>query len=156
MEDINLIEHTRGAPCLRLLGLGPMLIPVNAIHQLQKLLEENTFWAKGRSKKQLKKMIANSSTIVTLWKSRQLIGFGRATSDETFRAVLWDVVISNRHQKHGLGKKLIRKLLTSKAIINTECVYLMTTNCKDFYIENNFIPQVSQDLLILKNKVKKY
>ena len=63
LKNGYLIQHGPGAPSLRVLGLGPRLIPVNAIEQLQTLLEENTFWAKGRTKKQLKQMIKNSNAV---------------------------------------------------------------------------------------------
>lgn len=148
MKGINLIQHRHGAPCLRLLGLGPRLVPLNAIEQLQSLLEQNTFWAKGRTKKKLKTMIANSCAIVTLWEKNKLIGFGRATSDLSYRAVLWDIVISHNHQKLGLGKLLLESLLTSKSLKNVERIYLMTTNCKDFYKSNGFIERFTQTLLI--------
>ena len=76
-----------GAPLLRLLGIGPNNLPVKGLSQLQKLLESNTDWAKKRSKKDLQMMLLNSSSISTLWLNTKLIGFGRATSDKTFRAV---------------------------------------------------------------------
>ena len=153
MENIKLIEHREGAPFLRLFGLGPKFIPVKAINQLQKLLEENTFWAKNRSEKQLKKMIANSCTVVTLWENNKLIGFGRSTSDKCFRAVLWDIVIANDHQNLGLGKMLIETLISSKSIKDAEKIYLMTTNCEKFYKDCGFIEPRNQTLLIT-NKCK--
>ena len=148
MKDIDLIEHDQGAFFLRLLGLGPRLVPVQAIDQLQKLLENNTFWAKGRTKKKLKKMIAHSCVIVTLWKENKLIGFGRATSDKTYRAVLWDVVIDKNHQKNGLGAKLLQSLMNSKSIKNVEKIYLMTTNCTEFYKNHGFTEAINQTVLI--------
>jgi len=148
MKDIVLIQHNRGAFLLRLLGLGPRLARVQAIDQLQKLLENNTFWAKGRTKKKLKKMIAHSSVIVTLWKENKLIGFGRGTTDMCFRAVLWDIVIDKNHQKHGLGSLLLESLMNSKSIKNVEKIYLMTTNCKEFYKNKGFIEPINQTILI--------
>ena len=148
MKDIDLIQHDQGAFFLRLLGLGPRLVPVQAIYQLQILLENNTFWAKGRTKKKLKKMIAHSSVIVTLWKENKLIGFGRATSDKSYRAVLWDIVIDKNHQKNGLGSLLLESLINSKSIKNVEKVYLMTTNCKEFYKSQGFIEPINQTILI--------
>ena len=151
MENIKLIQHYQGAPFLRFLGLGPKLKPVRAIDQLQNLLQKNTFWAKERSKKELRTMIANSSAIVTLWQGRRMIGFGRGTSDNTFRAVLWDVVIANDHQNLGLGKVLIKALIKSKNIKEVEKIYLMTTNSKDFYQNCGFIDCEKQTLLIYRN-----
>ena len=148
LKDGCLILHHEGAPRLRSLGLGPRFVPVNAIKQVQTLLEDNTFWAKGRTQKQIRQMIKNGNAIVTIWKNYRLIGFGRGTSDSIFRAVLWDIVIASDYQKTGLGKILLRTLLESKSIKDVEKVYLMTTNCKMFYEENNFSEVTDQTLLV--------
>ncbi|MBW3042885.1 GNAT family N-acetyltransferase [Prochlorococcus marinus str. XMU1408] len=151
-EKIHIIKHSKGAPWLRLLGLGPRFLPAKGIEQLQNLFEKNTIWAKNRSKKQLKKMLANSDSIISMWKDQKLIGFGRATTDATFRCVLWDIVISENYQKHGLGKILIDSLLNSKGIREVEKIYLMTTNCKDFYKGCGFIEITNQNLLLLSSQ----
>ena len=98
MNLISLVKHASTAPGLRLLGIGPKLTPTNGLEKLQSLLNQNTFWARGRTKQQLGKMLSNSTVVVSLWDQNQLIGFGRATSDLVFRAVLWDVVIAADRQ----------------------------------------------------------
>ena len=45
---------------------------------------------------------------ISVWKDTRLIGFGRATSDKIYRAVLWDVVVEKSHQKIGIGKKIVK------------------------------------------------
>ena len=151
MKKIILIKHLAGAPGLRLFGLGPRLIPVNAVDQLQDLLGDHSFWAKGRKKKELQKMIKNSSCVITLWQGNRLIGFGRATSDWIFRAVLWDIVIVKDHQNSGLGKLLVKTLLSSNSIKDVEKVYLITTNSKAFYKLCHFEEIKTQSLLINQN-----
>ena len=150
-KSINLIQHRNGAPWMRTFGLGPSLSPIKAIKQLQSLLNKNTFWAKDRSLKQLKKMIAKSTSIVTLWEEKTLIGFGRATSDYVYRAVLWDIVIAKDYQKHGLGKILVNSLKSSKSVKNVEKIYLMTTNCQDFYQSCGFMQITNQTVLLKEN-----
>ena len=151
MKQIILIKHLNGAPGLRLFGLGPKCIPVNAIDQLKNLLENQSFWAKGRTKNEIKKMIKNSSSVITLWQKNRLIGFGRATSDCIYRAVLWDIVIAKDQQNSGLGKLLVNSLLSSKSIKEVEKIYLMTTNSQDFYKTCQFEEIKTQSLLIYKN-----
>ena len=89
MTEISLIKHTKGCLGLRFLGLGPKFLPTRGISQLKKLLNNQAFWAKNRKNSELKKMLANSASVVTLWRGKRLVGFGRATSDKIFRAVLW-------------------------------------------------------------------
>ena len=149
MEQIKLIKHHKGAPLLRMFGFGYKLTIFDGLSQLQKLLEETTFWAKGRNKKQICKMLSHSTVVVSLWHNNTLIGFGRATSDLVFRAVLWDVVIASDHQGLGMGKLIIEAILTNKKISSVEKIYLMTTNSTDFYKQFGFKINDQQSLLTL-------
>ena len=148
MKEISLINHTKGALGLRLFGLGPNLKPNNSLKKLQKLLENNTFWAKNRTINDLKKCLANSDVIVSLWVGNKIVGFGRALTDEIYRGVLWDIVIDQNYQGKGFGKLIVKSLLSSKKIKNTKKLYLMTTNKKLFYSQLDFKEVTSQNLLI--------
>tara|TARA_B100000886_G_scaffold151793_1_gene103284 strand:+ start:158 stop:613 length:456 start_codon:yes stop_codon:yes gene_type:complete len=148
MKDISIIKHSKGALGLRFIGLGPNLKPNNGLHKLQKLLENNTFWAKNRTINDLKKCLANSDVVVSLWVGNEIVGFGRALTDGIYRGVLWDIVIDQNYQGNGYGKLIIKTLLSSKKIRNTKKLYLMTTNKKLFYSQLNFKEVISQNLLI--------
>ena len=148
MEEISLIKHSKGAMGLRFFGLGPNLKPTNGLNKLQKLLDRNTFWAKSRTINDLKKCLANSDVIVSLWVGNEIVGFGRALTDGIYRGVLWDIVIDKNHQGKGFGTLILKNLLSSKKIKNTKKLYLMTTNKKRFYSQFNFKEVTSQDLLI--------
>ena len=151
MELISLVKHAPTAPGLRLLGMGPRLTPTNGLEKLQSFLHKNTFWARNRNKKQLCKMLSNSTVVVSLWHHKQLIGFGRATSDLVFRAVLWDIVIASDYQGLGMGKLIINAILKNKKIESVEKIYLMTTNSSEFYKQLGFKTNHKQSLLILNN-----
>ena len=148
MQEISLIKHVKGALGLRVFGLGPHLKPYNGLNKLQKLLENNTFWAKNRTIKDLKKCLANSDVIVSLWVGNEIVGFGRALTDGIYRGVLWDIVIDQNYQGKGFGKLIVKNLLSSKKIKNTKKLYLMTTNKKLFYSQLDFKEVTSQNLLI--------
>ena len=149
MRSVTLVKHSKGAPLLRLFGLGASFKPSRGILQLQKLFNQYAFWAKERNKKNIKKMLSNSSSVVTLWSENQLIGFGRATSDSIYRAVLWDIVVNKSFQGEGYGKLIIEELLSSKEIKRVEKVYLMTTNQEKFYNQLFFEEVLDQKLLLL-------
>ncbi len=148
MQGISLVKHAPTAPGLRLLGLGPKFQPTDGISKLQSFLDENTFWAKGRNKNQIREMLYNSAVVVTLWHHNHLIGFGRATSDIVFRAVLWDIVIASDCQGLGMGKIIIEAILTNNKIKNVEKIYLMTTNSSEFYNQLGFKTNDKQSLLM--------
>ena len=94
-------------------------------------------------------MLSNSTVVVSLWHHNQLIGFGRATSDLVFRAVLWDVVVASDRQGLGFGKLIIDAILTNKKIKSVERIYLMTTNSSEFYKQFGFKLNNKQSLLII-------
>tara|TARA_B100000579_G_scaffold275165_1_gene227365 strand:+ start:590 stop:1042 length:453 start_codon:yes stop_codon:yes gene_type:complete len=149
MKDIFLIKHACSAPGLRLFGLGPAFKPIKGLEKLQILFNKNTLWAKDRTIEQIKQMLSNSNVIITLWNKNDLVGFGRATTDQVYRAVLWDIVVSKDVQRVGLGKIIVEELLKDKKINSAEKVYLMTTDSKDFYKQLGFEVNTKQSLMML-------
>ena len=149
-KEIILIKHLKGAPGLRLFGIGPNFLPCKGLNKLKVLLDKNTSWAVNRTIKDLKRCLSNSDVIVSLWSNNEILGFGRALSDGTYRSVLWDIVIDYHHQGKGYGKLIVSSLLDSKSIKQSEKVYLMTSNQKDFYCQVGFKEVLSQNLLIKK------
>ena len=149
MTCIRLIQHAPRAPGLRFLGLGPRCLPCNGLLKLKSFLDEHAFWAKGRSNKQLRHLLANSTVVISLWRDQRIVGFGRATSDGIFRAVLWDIVVADDLQGLGLGRLVVDALLAAPALKNVEKIYLMTTNSTDFYMQLGFQQSQGQSLLVI-------
>jgi len=149
MKDISLIKHASGAPGLRLFGIGPSFKPMKGLEKLQVLFNQNTLWAKDRTIDQIQQMLSNSNVIITVWSKTNLVGFGRATTDEVYRAVLWDIVVSKEVQRVGLGKVIVEELLKDKKINSVEKVYLMTTDSQDFYKQLGFKVNINQSLMML-------
>jgi len=149
-REIILIKHLKGAPGLRFFGIGPYFLPCNGLYKLKFLLDKNTSWAKDRKTKELKNCLAKSDVIVSLWSNNKILGFGRALSDGTYRSVLWDIVIDHNHQGKGYGKLIVNAILDSKIVKQSEKVYLMTSNQKDFYCKIGFEEVFSQHLLLKK------
>ena len=148
MNEISLINHSKGAIGLRIFGLGPNFKPNKGLLKLQHFFNRNAFWAKGRTINDLKKCLANSDVIISIWSDNKIVGFGRALSDGVYRGVLWDIVIDQDHQGNGYGKLILKNLLNSKKIRNTKKIYLMTTNKKLFYCQEDFKEVISQNLLV--------
>ena len=137
---IRLIRHRQGAWRLR---WWP-----GQLQQLQGLLDAHSFWAQGRSPAQLRRMLAGSQAVVSAWRGPQLVGFGRASSDGVFRAVLWDVVVAGEEQGRGLGRRLVEALMNAPAVAEVERVYLMTTNSAGFYTQLGFAESQAQRLML--------
>ena len=149
MNCIRLIKHAPGSPGLRLLGLGPNLLPCKGVLKLRKLLDKHAFWAQGRSNKKLRQLLARSSVVVSLWRGTRMVGFGRATSDGTYRAVLWDIVVADDLQGMGLGRQVVDALLSAAIVKDVEKIYLMTTKSSEFYVQLGFEPCQGQSLLCI-------
>ena len=151
MKDFILVQHASGAPGLRFFGLGPNFLPLRGIKKLQSLLDENTSWANQRSTNNIKKMLSSSEVVISVWLDKRIIGFGRATSDTVYRAVLWDIVVEKNYQEIGIGKIIIKSLLSNKLISKVEKIYIMTTRFEKFYSKMNFKLEKNQKLMFLEN-----
>ena len=83
------------------------------LYDLEKLCD-SVGWVR-RPLKKVKKALENSFLIVYLFyyknNSKELIGFARATSDNSFNATIWDVVIHPDFQGKGLGKTLMNQII---------------------------------------------
>ena len=154
LNSIQIIHHAPGAPGLMILGMGPKGRLVKGLQKLKKLLDEETFWANGRDYSSLRRMLFNSTVVITIWKKDCLIGFGRATSDKIYRAVLWDVVVKSEFKGVGIGKLIVENLISQKSIKNVERIYLMTTQKSSFYSKFGFQKEVNQKLMLLSKDKK--
>lgn len=132
------------------MGLGPNLRPTRGLLKLRRLLNKHAFWAQDRSRQQLGEMLKGSQVVISLWRGKRMVGFGRASSDGIYRAVLWDVVVAGDLQGRGLGRRVVEALLASARVREVERVYLMTTNSTGFYEQMGFRAVGNQHLLIRK------
>nr|YP_010155933.1 GCN5-like N-acetyltransferase [Cumathamnion serrulatum]QQY85334.1 GCN5-like N-acetyltransferase [Cumathamnion serrulatum] len=83
------------------------------LYDLEKLCD-SVGWVR-RPIKKVKIAIQNSFLTACLFynnnNKKELIGFARATSDESFNATIWDVVIHIKFQDKGLGKLLMSQMI---------------------------------------------
>jgi predicted N-acetyltransferase YhbS len=54
-------------------------------------------------------MMRHANLIVTAWDDDLLVGISRALSDFSFVTYLSDLAVRLSHQRHGIGKELIRR-----------------------------------------------
>lgn len=116
--------------------------------QLVDLFRIAAFWACDRSIDDLKRAIANSRPVATVWDGDRLIGFARATSDGIYRATIWDVVVHPDYQGAGLGRKLVETVLMHPHVNRAERVYLMTTKQQHFYKRIGFQENVTTTMVL--------
>jgi len=80
MARIRLVEHARGAPGMRWLGLGPGYRPSRGLLKLRRLFQKHAFWAENRSNSDLKRMLAGSTVVVSLWRGKRLVDSAEPTA----------------------------------------------------------------------------
>ncbi len=103
------------------------------LNKLLALFQLGAFWAKHRKIDDLAVAISHSEPVISVWDRDNLIGFARATSDGIYRATIWDVVIHPDYRGVGLGRNLIKTVLSHPLMSRVERVYLMTTHQQSFY-----------------------
>ena len=54
-------------------------------------------------------MLANANLVVTAWDGDLLVGISRALSDFSYATYLSDLAVRTSHQRHGIGRELIRR-----------------------------------------------
>ena len=98
-----------------------------------------------RPLKKVKTAIENSFLTISLFYKTnnqiQLIGFARATSDSTFNATIWDVVIHPEFQRKGLGKILMHEIIKQLRCSDINTITLFADpEVINFYTNLGFIP----------------
>lgn len=94
--------------------------------------------------KKVQVAIDNSFLIISLsYKDKQkknLIAFARATSDSTFNATIWDVVVHPDFQRQGLGKILVNEIIKQLRFSNINTITLFADpQVLSFYRSLGFI-----------------
>ena len=86
----------------------PRRIDVDAVHRF---LASESYWARGRPRDTVARLVAEASRVVGLYDGDRQIGFARAVSDGVVFAYLADVYVLPEFQGRGLGKELVREIV---------------------------------------------
>lgn len=81
-------------------------IDVEAVHRY---LSQDSYWAKGRPREVVERLVREASRVVGLYYNGDQIGFARTFSDGVAVAYLADVYVLPEHRGHGLGVELVRE-----------------------------------------------
>ena len=58
-----------------------------------------------------RKAFENSHTSVFVFEGEQLVGFGRAISDDAYQAAVYDMAVSPEYQGQGIGRTIMKHIL---------------------------------------------
>jgi N-acetylglutamate synthase-like GNAT family acetyltransferase len=102
------------------------------IAQLKKLYAK-AWWTAGRDAQGIASVLRHSDVCACAWLGEELIGFARVSTDFSYRAVLWDVIVDGAHQGRGIGSELVRAILGDPRLAAVESFWLFTTDKQTFY-----------------------
>lgn len=113
------------------------------LHGLEQLCD-TVGWVR-RPFKKVKVAIEQSFLTISLFykenSQHKLIGFARATSDNSFNATIWDVVVHPEFQKKGLGKILMSEVIRELRLSDVNTITLFADpQVLNFYKSLGFIP----------------
>ncbi|NJK40783.1 MAG: GNAT family N-acetyltransferase [Acaryochloridaceae cyanobacterium SU_2_1] len=113
------------------------------LYELEELCDA-VGWSR-RPIRKVKKALQHSFIVVSMWEQRgsyhRLIGFSRATSDHTFNATIWDVVVHPDFQGQGLGKALMKQIIKELRRAEISNITLFADpHVVNFYRDLGFMP----------------
>lgn len=109
---------------------------IPTVNELQKLFAQTT-WASKRKDQDVKKMLEKLTVFVSIRENSKLVGFGRAISDEVYRALLEDIVVDTAYRGQGLGRVIVEHLMNQ--LHGIEEVFLNTgPHLEEFYQKYGF------------------
>jgi GNAT superfamily N-acetyltransferase len=95
--------------------------------QVSDLMElyQNEIWCDKRTRDDVVKMLAATDVIIGLVDGDdRLIGFVRALTDFTYRAMIFDVIVKPTHRKMGLGAQLMDAVINHPQLQAVESICL--------------------------------
>ncbi|MFH0703136.1 MAG: GNAT family N-acetyltransferase [bacterium] len=110
----------------------------NILPELVQSLYLSVGW-QYREIKDIKNSLNKSILITSAWDKQSLIGIARATGDGVFNATIWDVAVNPSYQNFGIGKLIIKSMLTKLDDYDIPLITLYTKWAKkDFYSKLGF------------------
>jgi predicted N-acetyltransferase YhbS len=96
-----------------------------------------SYWAKGRPRETVERLIREASRVVGVYAGDSQIGFARTVSDGVSVAYLADVYVLPEHQGRGLGLELVRETVLNGPYANVRWL-LHTADAHGLYEKVGF------------------
>lgn len=104
---------------------------------IYRFIASESYWGLGRSRETMQKAIDNSALCFGVYHQKTQIGFSRVVSDLTTFGYLADVFILSSHRGRGLGKWLIKTIVSHPELTSLKFLTLFTRT-PDFYRGTGF------------------
>jgi GNAT superfamily N-acetyltransferase len=105
--------------------------------EVHRFLSDVSYWAKGRTRETVDRLIDTAARVVGLYDADRQIGFCRAASDGTSIVYLADVYVLEEYRGRGLGEELVREMVENGELANLRWI-LHTTDMHPLYRKFGF------------------
>ena len=109
-------------------------VDVDALHEF---LSEHAYWALGRPRETVERLVREASRVVGLYDGDRLIGFARTVSDGQSFAYLADVYVLPEYRGRGLGVELVREAVENSPFADRRWL-LHTEDAHELYEKLGF------------------
>jgi GNAT superfamily N-acetyltransferase len=105
--------------------------------EVHRFLSEESYWATGRSRETVDRLIDTAARVVGLYDGDRQIGFCRAASDGTSFVYLADVYVLDAYRGRRLGEELVREMVENGELENLRWI-LHTSDMHPLYRKFGF------------------
>jgi GNAT superfamily N-acetyltransferase len=105
--------------------------------EVHRFLSEESYWAAGRPRETVDRLIDTAARVVGLYDGARQIGFCRAASDGTSFVYLADVYVLPEYRGRGLGEELVREMVENGPLVNLRWI-LHTSDMHPLYRKFGF------------------
>ena len=123
-------------------------IDVDVVHRF---LSEGSYWAAGRPRDTVERLVRESSRVIGLYHGDDLVGFCRVVSDDEVIAWLADVFVLLPYRGRGLGVELVGEAVENGP--QRDCHwYLHTRDAHSLYRRFGFGPPIAERAIYRRRK----
>jgi GNAT superfamily N-acetyltransferase len=123
-------------------------VDVGAVHRF---LADESYWATGRSREVVERLVHDASRVVGLYQGTRQIGFSRTVSDGVAFAYLADVYVLPEFRGFGLGLELVRETVDNGPFAGCRWI-LHTADAHAFYERLGF--HAPSELLMVRDPMR--
>jgi ribosomal protein S18 acetylase RimI-like enzyme len=110
-------------------------VDIDAVHDY---LANESYWAKGRPRETVERLIHEAQRVVGLYDDGRQVGFARAFSDGVSLVYLADVYVLPEYRGRGLGVELVREMVERGPLADVRWV-LHTRDAHGLYRKVGFV-----------------
>lgn len=119
------------------------------VWEVHRFLAEDSYWAKGRARDVVERLVREASRVVGLYAGDRQIGFARTVSDGVAFAYLADVYVLPEFRGQGLGIELVREAVESGPF--SGCRWMLHTSDAHALYERFGFHRRPSDLLMVRD-----